>query len=133
MKEVYVFEVMTENVTTCSPDTALKDVVKILSSNRLSSLVITENGAPVGIITERDMVAILADMLNDVVWDDLSIDHFMTSPTYTIPSEIALHEAVELSKDKNIRHLPVVNENNKLIGLLTQTDMVNGLSRINYI
>ncbi len=133
MKEVYVFEVMTENVTTCSPDTALKDVVKILSSNRLSSLVIIENGAPVGIITERDMVAILADMLNDVVWDDLSIDHFMTSPTYTIPSEIALHEAVELSKDKNIRHLPVVNENNKLIGLLTQTDMVNGLSRINYI
>lgn len=133
MKEVYVFEVMTENVTTCSPKTALKDVVKILSSNRLSSLVITEDGESVGIITERDMVAILADMLNDVVWDDLSVDHFMTSPTYTIRSNIALHEAVELSKDKNIRHLPVVNENNKLIGLLTQTDMVNGLSRISYI
>jgi len=132
MKEVYVFEVMTESVTTCSPSTALKDVVKILSSNRLSSLVVTENDEPIGIITERDMVAILADMLNDVVWDDLSIDHFMTSPTYTIPSEIALHEAVELSKDKNIRHLPVVNQNNKLIGLLTQTDMVNGLSRITY-
>jgi CBS domain-containing protein len=133
MKEIYVFEVMTENVTTCSPDTALKDVVKVLSSNRISSLVITENDEPTGIITERDMVSILADMLNDVVWDDLSIDHFMTSPTYTIRSEIAMHEAVELSKDKHIRHLPVVNEHNKLIGLLTQTDMVNGLSKITYI
>jgi CBS domain-containing protein len=133
MKEIYVFEVMTENATTCSSETTLKDVVKILSSNRLSSLIITENNEPIGIITERDMVSILADMLNDVVWDDLSIDHFMTSPTYTIRSEIALHEAVELSKDKNIRHLPVVNENNKLIGLLSQTDMVNGLSKITYI
>jgi len=133
MKEIYVFEVMTENVTTCSPDTVIKDVVKILSGNRLSSLVITENDKPVGIITERDMVAILADMLNDVVWDNLSIDHFMTSPAYTICSESALHEAIELSKEKNIRNLPVVDENNKLIGLLTQTDMVNGLSRITYI
>ncbi len=133
MKEIYVFEVMTENVTTCPKETSLKEVVKILSSNRLSSLVITENDEPIGIITERDMVSILADMLNDVVWDDLSIDHFMTSPTYTIPSETALHEAVELSKEKNIRHLPVVNENNKLVGLLTQTDMVNGLSKITYI
>jgi len=133
MKEIYVFEVMTENVTTCSPDTALKEVVKILSSNRLSSLVITDNDEPVGIITERDMVAIMADMLNDVVWDNLPIDHFMTRPTYTIRSELALHEAVELSKDKDIRHLPVVNEKNKLIGLLTQTDMVKGLSKITYM
>ena len=133
MKEIYVFEVMTENVTTCTPDTALKDVVKILSSHRLSSLVITENDEPIGIITERDMVAILADMLNDVVWDNLSIDHFMTSPTYTIRSEVALHEAIEFTKNKDIRHLPVVNEKNKLIGLLTLTDMVNGLSKITYI
>ncbi len=133
MKEIYVFEIMTENVTTCSPDTTLKEVVKILSSNRISSLVITENDEPTGIITERDMVAILADMLNDVVWDNLSIDHFMTSPTYTMRSEVALHEAVEFSKDKNIRHLPIINENNKLIGLLTQTDMINGLSKITYI
>ncbi len=133
MKEVYVFEVMTENVTTCALDTPLKDVVKILSSNRLSCLVIIDNDVPVGIITERDMVSILADMLNDVVWDNLSIDHFMTSPTYTISSEVALHEAVEFTKEKNIRHLPVVNENNKLIGLLTQTNLVNGLSRITYL
>lgn len=132
MKEVYVFEVMTEHVTSCAPDYALKEVVKILSSDRLSSLVITENDEPIGIITERDMVAILADMMNDVIWDDLPIDHFMTSPTYTIRSEIALHEAVEFSINKSVRHLPVVNENNKLIGILTQTDMVNGLSKVAY-
>ena len=128
MEEIYVTEVMTKNVTACSPDTAIKDVINILSRNRRSSLVIIENDEPVGIITERDLVAIMEDMLNDVVCDHLSINHFMTSPTITIRSWITLREAVKISINKNIRHLPVVNENNKLIGLLTQPNMLVGLS-----
>ena len=73
------------------------------------------------------MVSILADMMNDDVWDKISIDHFMTSPTYTIRSDASIDEAVIFAIDKNIRHLPVVDNDNKLIGLLTQTDIVNGL------
>lgn len=128
MDETYVSEVMTKDVTACSPDTAIKDVINILSRNRRSSLVIIENDEPVGIITERDLVAIMEDMLNDVVCDHLSINHFMTSPTITIHSWSTLREAVKISINKNIRHLPVVNENNKLVGLLTQPNMLVGLS-----
>ena len=128
MDETYVSEVMTKDVTACSPETAIKDVINILSRNRRSSLVIIENNEPVGIITERDLVAIMEDMLNDVVCDHLSINHFMTSPTITIRSWITLREAIKISINKNIRHLPVVNENNKLIGLLTQPNMLVGLS-----
>ncbi len=129
MNESNVMDVMTEDFTTCSPDTALKEVVRILSSKSLSSLIIIKDDEPIGIITERDMVSMLADMLNDVVWDNLSIDHFMTSPTYTIRSEVALTEAVVFASEKNIRNLPVVDKNNKLVGLLTQTEMVEGLSK----
>jgi CBS domain-containing protein len=127
MDEVYVSEVMSKDVTACSPETAIKDVINILSRNRRSSLVIIENNEPVGIITERDLVAIMEDMLNDVVCDHLSINHFMTSPTITIDSHMTLKEAVKISINKNIRHLPVVNENNKLVGLLTQPNMLVGL------
>lgn len=126
MKETYVFEIMTENVATCSPDTPLKEVVKILSSKKLSCLVITNDNTPVGIITERDMVSILADMLNDVIWDQLSVDHFMHSPVTTISSDLPLDDAVELSQISSIRHLPVVNDAGKLAGLITQTDIVRG-------
>ncbi len=128
MDETYVSEVMTKDVTACSPDTPIKDVIKILSRNRISSLMITENNEPVGIITERDLVAIMEDMLNDVACHNLPIDRFMTSPTFTIHSWSTLREAVKISINKNIRHLPVVNENNKLIGLLTQPNMLVGLS-----
>lgn len=128
MDEVYVSEVMTNNITACSPDTAIKDVINILSRNCLSSLVVTENNEPVGIITERDLIAIIDEMLNDGVRDNLPIKLFMTSPTYTIRREVTLQEAVKFSINKKIRHLPVVNENNKLVGLLTQTNMIIGLS-----
>ena len=132
MDETYVSEVMTKNVTACSPDTAIKDVIKILSRNRISTLIITENDEPVGIITERDLVAIMEEMLNDVARDHLPICNFMTSPALTIHSHITLQEAVRFAIDKNIRHLPVVDQNNKLIGLLTQTNMVRSLSYITH-
>lgn len=130
MDEIYAGEVMTKNITACSPDTKIKDVINILSLNHISSLVITENSEPVGIITERDLVAIMEDMLNDVVCDHLPIVKFMTSPVLTIHSYITLQEAVKFSRNNKIRHLPVVDEHNKLIGLLTQTNMVNGLYHI---
>jgi CBS domain-containing protein len=128
MDETYVSEVMTKNITACSPETEIKDVINILSRNRRSSLVIIENNEPIGIITERDLVAIMEDMLNDVVCDHLCIDKFMTSPTITIESHMTLKEAVKISINKNIRHLPVVDKDNKLIGLLTQPNMLIGLS-----
>ena len=130
MEELYVSEVMRKNVTACSPDTTIKNVIKILSRNRISTLIITEDDEPVGIITERDLVAIMAEMLNNPGCDHLSIDYFMTSPLYTVQSDIIMREAVKLSLEKRIRHLPVVDNNNKLIGLLTQTDMVIGLFQI---
>lgn len=132
MDKTYVSEVMTKNVTACSPDTTIKDVINMLSRNRISTTIIIEDNEPVGIITERDLVAIMEEMLNDIARGHLPIVNFMTSPTLTIRSHITLEEAVKFSIEKNIRHLPVVDQNNKLIGLLTQTNMVRSLSYIAY-
>ena len=132
MEELYVTEVMTKNVTACAPDTPIKDVIKILSRNRISSLIITENNEPVGIITERDLVAIMEEMLNDVALGQLPIVNFMTSPVLTMHEYNTFEEAVKFAINKNIRHLPIVDQNNKLTGLLTQTNMVKSLSYITY-
>ena len=132
MEELFVTEVMTKNVTACAPDTPIKDVIKILSRNRISSLIITENNEPVGIITERDLVAIMDEMLNSEALDHFPIVNFMTSPALTVHGYNTFEEAVKFAINKNIRHLPVVDQNNKLIGLLTQTNMVKSLSYITY-
>ncbi|WP_145999109.1 CBS domain-containing protein [Oceanicoccus sp. KOV_DT_Chl] len=127
MRDVWITDVMTREVTTCMPNTLLTDVVKQLHTKKFSCLVvINEHHKPVGIITERDMVTILADMLADVSWDSLSVENFMTPDPLTILEDHTLFEAVELIREEGIRRAPVVNRNNELIGILTQTDIING-------
>jgi CBS domain-containing protein len=72
------------------------------------------------------MVTILADMLADVSWDSLSVENFMSSCPVAIMEDHTLFEAVEIMKEHGVRHAPVVNLDHELIGLLTQTDIING-------
>ncbi|ARN74924.1 CBS domain-containing protein [Oceanicoccus sagamiensis] len=127
MHDIWVNDLMTREVTTCKAETLLTDVVKMLHSEKFSCLVVTKDEAPIGIITERDMVTILADMLADVSWDSLSVANFMSTNPITIQEDHTLFEAVDIIREEGIRHAPVINRDNKLIGLLTQTDIINGL------
>lgn len=126
MKDISVKDLMTTDVTTCSRSTPLNEVVDALHSAQFSCLIILEDKKPIGIITERDMVTILADMLKDVSWDNIAIENFMTPDPITITEDITLFEAVDIIRFENIRHVPVVNSADQLIGVLTQTDMING-------
>ncbi|HEB26727.1 MAG TPA: CBS domain-containing protein [Porticoccus sp.] len=126
MLDVWIRDLMTKEVTTCKAETLLTDVVKKLHTEQFSCLIVVRDNTPVGIITERDMVTILADMLEDVSWDSLSVENFMSTNPVTIMEDLTLLEAVETIREEGIRHAPVVNRNNELIGLLTQTDIING-------
>lgn len=126
MQDIWVTDVMSREVTTCAASTLLTDVVKQLHKRQFSCLVVEEQGKPVGIITERDMVTILADMLEDVSWDSLSVSNFMSANPVTIQEDHTLFEAVDIMRTEGIRHAPVINRSDKLIGILTQTDIING-------
>ncbi|MEE8057971.1 MAG: CBS domain-containing protein [Pseudomonadales bacterium] len=127
MQDLWVSNLMTKEVTTCQPGTLLTEVVRQLHNKLFSCLVVVNDNKPVGIITERDMVTILADMLEDVSWDSLSMENFMSAPPITIAEDYTLLEAVEIIRSEGVRHAPVVNGRNELVGLLTQTDIINGL------
>lgn len=129
MLDLWVNEIMTKEVTTCHPKTSLHDVVQQLHREQFSCLIIVEGNKPLGIITERDMVTILADMLEDVSWDNLAVENFMTVNPITITEDISLFEAVDIIRFEKIRHVPVVTGEGDLIGVLTQTDIINGYHR----
>ncbi len=126
MEDIWVSDIMTKEVTTCHPRTLLTEVVTQLHTHLFSCLVIVEDKKPIGIITERDMVTILADMLEDVSWDSLSVENFMTTPVVSLYEDHTLLEAVEIIRSEGIRHAPVINQTGELTGLLTQTDIING-------
>ena len=124
MQELNVSDLMTRDVVTCNPDESLVDVVKTIASKHFSCLIVIENEIPVGIITERDLVEVLADTLHGVTWEQLSVKHFMTSPIVTITEDLTINEATLITRSHKIRHVPVVDETGKLTGILTQTNIV---------
>lgn len=126
MEDIRVEEIMSHGVVTCGPDEPLLEVVKQVALKKFSCLVIVENNIPVGIVTERDLVEVLFDTLQGVIWDELAIQKFMSSPVITVTEDMMLHEVLTLSHTNKIRHMPVVNFVGELVELLTQTDIVAG-------
>lgn len=68
----------------------------------------------------------LFDTLQGVTWDQLAIKNFMSSPVVTITEDMLLEDVVMMSHMKNIRHMPVVDGNGILVGILTQTNIISG-------
>lgn len=129
MQDIWISDIMSRDVTTCHPLTQLTEVVTQLHQRQFSCLVAVDNNSPVGIITERDMVTILADMLEDVSWDSLAVENFMSTKVITILEDATLFEAIEIIREEGIRHAPVVNHQGELVGILTQTDIINGFAQ----
>jgi len=124
VKEIYVKALMNETFTCLKQDTPLRDAIKQMVENEISCIIIEKDRMPLGIVTERDLVKILNDGPKKI---DLSnpISNFMTSPIIRLRQDETLFDALVVSKAERVRHLPVVDNSEKLVGLVTQTDLAN--------
>jgi len=119
-----VKHIMIEDVVTAKPDITAKDAIRILQEKHVGSIVITdENQKCVGIFTERDAIRIIA---NDAPLDN-PIDQVMTKNVATIGEEASLDEARRIIVSHGIRHLPVVNSKQELVGLLAVRRLLDEL------
>ena len=104
-----------------SPETIVVDALKIMADKNIGSVVVMENDQYLGIMTERDYsrkVALKGKNSSTVkVAEIMSNDLPQISPGHTI------EQCMELMSDKNIRYLPVF-ENNKLAGIISMSDVV---------
>ena len=126
LDQVWVRDCMTAEVVTCSFDTTLDEVVHELKVGLFSCLVVVDADRPIGIITERDLVRIFSDLLEADSWRNKLVCDYMVKDPKTLYEDLALMEAVDQMRIDKIRHAPIVNNQNKLVGILTQTDVING-------
>ena len=129
MKEILVESIMTKEVSCLPSDAQLRDAVQLMVNNQYSCIVVTRQQSPIGIVTERDLVKVLLAENHD---DQLSqpISNVMSSPVMTLEQEASLFDALVVNRAEKIRHIPVVDSNGKLAGLLTMTDLVNAHFRV---
>ena len=122
MRAKDILDVKGREVVTVSPDAALGSAIDTLAARNIGAVVVVDAGsAPVGILSERDVVRLLAGAPTG--FRDNRIDSLMTKEPVTV-AENATIEAVEgLMTDRRIRHLPVV-EAGRLVGILSIGDVV---------
>lgn len=111
-------------------DDLLVEVIGALTVSSSSCMVICEDGKPVGMITEQDLVKLFYKYSEYGLPDSLTAGEVMTSEPTTFNTNMDLSEAIAIMKSKGLRHLPVVSESGKLAGIITLADMVKAYSAL---
>ncbi len=124
MKEILVKTLMTNSVSCLPPETQLCDAIELMHKQQYSCIVIAQDKLPVGILTERDLVDVLSNKHPEQRLAQ-PISGFMSGPVLTLNQNESLFDALVVNRAEKVRHLPVVNDEDELVGLITQSDLAN--------
>jgi CBS domain-containing protein len=119
---VLVRDVMSKNVRVVRPDSSAKEVVATMNKFDIGSVVVVQGERPVGIITERDILKRIVEPC--LAPETLTARQIMSSPVITIDENASINEAAKLMAKKGIKRLLVTRNNDKLVGIITFTDIV---------
>ena len=108
--------VMLINFITANPSMTVKKTIVILYKKHIGCVVcVDEENKCIGIFTERDAIRLLAENVDL----EQPLGNLMTKSVITIQEDSSINEIRRTIQTHNIRHLPVVNKENKLVGLLS--------------
>jgi CBS domain-containing protein len=141
--EMLVRDAMTTNVISITKFESIVHVANILTEKNISGLpVVDKENKVVGIITQADILSMVGvgrehtfkDLLKYMLGEPLPerrvgdlVGDIMTAPALTIRPDANIAEAVRVMSEKKIRRLTVVDDNNKLIGILTRADILKAV------
>ena len=121
LMSLVVQDIMVDRVITTKTDVTVKDAAKLMNKHEIGCLVVVENGKPVGIITERDLLRRVLARSGKA--EQKKVSQIMTKPLLSVTPDMEIEEAAKLMFHKKIKKLPIV-EKGKLLGLLTLTDIL---------
>lgn len=123
MKLDSILNVKGHEVATILPEASIAELIEQLAQRGIGALVVSTNGVSVdGIVTERDVVRALA--ANGAVVLDQPVHSIMTPSVQCAPPTAAVSDLMALMTERRFRHVPVVNEANQMVGLVSIGDIV---------
>ena len=143
--KIAVGDVMTKRVITAKGDSDIREVSTLLSGNRISGLpVVDEGNHVIGIVSEADILFLAGmekeytfkDILRHILGEPLPkrkrgdrIRDIMSFPAITTRPEADIKEVAGILESKRIKRLPVVDSENRLLGIISRADIVRAMSR----
>ncbi len=127
MEAPLITDIMDDHFIWVTPDCLLADAIEKMHQHKSSYVMIAEKRKPLGILTESDALGLLAESFHGVRWDNLPVDHVMTSPIISASLDLNILEAIIIAHGGRIRHIPVTDEEGLLLGGVNQTQLVKAL------
>lgn len=128
MDDIFVGRLMSTTLYTVSPDTLVEEAAqKMLSSDVGSVLVVDGDNQLKGILTTTDFVKVVAERRPK---DDTPVDTYMSTDVITATVQDSIRDAADLMLEHGFHHLPVVDEAEGVIGMLSSTDLASYLSHV---
>jgi len=115
-----VEEIMIENVITIDPGTIIEKAVKTMNQHEIGCLIVCENGKPIGIMTERDLLKRVLEQGKPPT--TVKVEEIMSRPVIYGNPSMELEDAARLMFRKKVKKLPIIKDG-ELVGLITLTDL----------
>jgi diguanylate cyclase (GGDEF)-like protein len=125
-KDTMVQEVMSRTVVTAQKAAPVSEICRLMERNHVGSVVIVKDKHPAGILTERDVVNLIARNGAQVLNQPAA--SVMKAPVITLHSKQKIKTAVDFMIAKRIRRLPIVEHGN-LIGIVTYGDILRAIQK----
>lgn len=111
------------DVFTTTPDATVYEAVGLMGEKNIGALVVTEGAGVVGVITERDYSRKV--VLRGRTSRDTKVADILSSPAITVAESDSIGHCMEIMTNRRIRHLPVLDADGSLHGLVSMGDLVN--------
>jgi len=123
--DLRVGDVMTKSVIVVPFGRTILDVAKLMKKNSIGSVIVVEDKEgkhAKGIITERDIVyKILAKGMDPY---KIGVEDVMSKPLRVVKPDTTIEDAAKAMRENKIKRLPVVNDDNELIGIMSEADIM---------
>jgi CBS domain-containing protein len=128
MEDIFVARLMSTDLATVSPDALVEEAAGLMLDAGIGSVIVVDDSNHLeGILTTTDFVRIVAEREPK---DRTPVSTYMTTDVVTVGAQDSICDAADVMIDRGFHHLPVVDETEGVIGIVTTTDLAAYISSV---
>jgi CBS domain-containing protein len=128
MDDIFAARVMSTSLHTVTPDTLVEDAGQVLLENGIGSVVVVDDDNRLeGILTTTDFVRIVAERKPK---DQTPVSAYMSTDVVTARAQDSIRDVADVMIEHGFHHIPVVDEDEGAIGIVTTADLTGYLSHV---
>jgi len=129
-----VGDLMTEKVVVLKETTTLQQAVRTMVSNGIRHLPVVKDGVPIAVLSDRDVRMKVSDLVDpqerQKYMENTAVIAHASKPVTSATRDLPVRDAAQIFVESRIGCLPVVDDQGRLIGIVTQTDLLKWLAQM---